>query len=88
PDIPTDLPSAPELPAVLPFLCSDDSESEPADEFPKRHVSLRLYDDVVSKWRDRVRPSSPSGSSSLDTTMSNIPSVEIPIAPTPPGPST
>ncbi|GKA20735.1 hypothetical protein Tco_0700724 [Tanacetum coccineum] len=53
PDIPTDLPSAPELPAVLPFLCSNDSESEPADELPERHVSLRLYDDVVSRWRDR-----------------------------------
>nr|GEU36162.1 hypothetical protein [Tanacetum cinerariifolium] len=45
-----DLPSAPELPAVLPFLCSDDSESEPADELPERHVSLRLYDDVVSRF--------------------------------------
>ncbi|GJS38048.1 hypothetical protein Tco_0536430 [Tanacetum coccineum] len=83
PDIPTDLPSTPELPAVSPFVCSDDFEFEPADELPKRYVSLRLYDDVVSWWRDRVRfcPSSPSGSSSPDTT---IPSAEIPVAPTPP----
>ncbi|GKA35636.1 hypothetical protein Tco_0722127 [Tanacetum coccineum] len=90
PDIPTNLPSAPKLPAVSPFLCSDDSESEPADELPERHVSLRLYDDVVSRWSDRVRfcPSSPSGSSSPNTTMSTIPSAEIPVAPTPPGPST
>ncbi|GJW49373.1 putative reverse transcriptase domain-containing protein [Tanacetum coccineum] len=87
PDIPTDLPTAPELPAVSPFLCSDDSESEPADELLERHVSLRLYDDVVSRWRDRVRfrPSSPSGSSSPDTT---IPSVEILVASTLPAPST
>ncbi|GJU24080.1 hypothetical protein Tco_1162701 [Tanacetum coccineum] len=44
-DIPTDLPIAPKLPVVSPFLCSDDfksdSESEPADELPERHVSLR-----------------------------------------------
>ncbi|GJZ76068.1 hypothetical protein Tco_0640533 [Tanacetum coccineum] len=85
-DIPTDLPTALELPVVSPFLCSDDSESEPANELSERHVSLRPYDDVVSRWRDRVRfrPSSPSGSSSPDTT---IPSVEIPVAPTPSTPS-
>ncbi|GJV36689.1 hypothetical protein Tco_1409166 [Tanacetum coccineum] len=57
-DIPIDLPSAPELPAVSPFLCLDDSESEPADELPERYVLLILYDDVVSRWR----------SSSPDTT--------------------
>ncbi|GJU32108.1 hypothetical protein Tco_1175697 [Tanacetum coccineum] len=43
----------PELPMVSPFLCSDDSdsdlESEPADKIPERYVSLRLYDDVVSR---------------------------------------
>ncbi|GJU93623.1 retrovirus-related pol polyprotein from transposon TNT 1-94 [Tanacetum coccineum] len=71
------------LPAVSPFLCSDDSESEPANELLERHVSLRLYDDVASRWRDRVRfcPSSPSGSLSPDTT---IPSTEILVTPTPP----
>nr|GEW34188.1 Gag-Pol polyprotein [Tanacetum cinerariifolium] len=81
-DIPTDLPTSLELPTVLAFLCSNDYEFEPANELPERHVSLRLYDDVVSRWRDRVRlrPSSPSRSSSPDTT---IPSVKIPVAPTP-----
>ncbi|GJZ05747.1 hypothetical protein Tco_0539540 [Tanacetum coccineum] len=38
------LPVAPELPLVSPFLCSDDSEadseSEPAEQRPKRHESL------------------------------------------------
>nr|GEZ48388.1 hypothetical protein [Tanacetum cinerariifolium] len=43
-DIPTDLPSAPELPVVSPFLCLDDSEFEPANELPARHMSLRPYD--------------------------------------------
>ncbi|GJX12072.1 hypothetical protein Tco_0201931 [Tanacetum coccineum] len=91
PDITIDLPTTPKLPAVSPFLCSNDFEldlePEPADKLPERHVSLRFYDDVVSKWRDRARfrPSSPSGSSSPDTT---IPSAEIPVAPIPPAPST
>ncbi|GJY09373.1 hypothetical protein Tco_0377558 [Tanacetum coccineum] len=71
PDMPTDLLTTPKLPAISPFLCSDDSESEPTDESPERHMSLRLHDDVISSWRDRVRsrPSSPSGSSSPDTTI-------------------
>ncbi|GKD48253.1 hypothetical protein Tco_1277229, partial [Tanacetum coccineum] len=38
------LPLAPELPLVLPFLCSDDSKanskSEPAEQRPERHESL------------------------------------------------
>nr|GFA45168.1 hypothetical protein [Tanacetum cinerariifolium] len=74
--MPTDPPTAPELPAISPFLCSNDSKSEPTDEFSARHVSLRPYDDMVSRWRNSVRshPSSPSGSSSPDTT---IPSTEI-----------
>ncbi|GJZ27346.1 hypothetical protein Tco_0571599 [Tanacetum coccineum] len=79
PDMPTDLPTTPELPAVSPFLCLDDPESESTDELLERHVSLRLHDDVVARWRDSVRsyPFSPSGSSSLDTT---IMSIEIAIA--------
>ncbi|GKD86298.1 hypothetical protein Tco_1357452 [Tanacetum coccineum] len=86
PDMPTDLTTAPELPMVSPFFL-DDTEFEPADELPERHVSLRPYDDTVSRWRDKVRfrPSSPSGSSSPDTT---IPYAEILVAPTPPAPST
>nr|GEX16155.1 hypothetical protein [Tanacetum cinerariifolium] len=51
-DMPTDLPTVSELPAVSPFLCSDDSESESADESPERHVSLRLHEDIVSRWRE------------------------------------
>ncbi|GJW07101.1 hypothetical protein Tco_1569524 [Tanacetum coccineum] len=90
-DIHIDLPTAPELPAVLPFLCSDKSESDPefelANKLPERHVSLKLYDDVVSRWRDKVRfhPSSPLGSSSPDTT---IPSVDILVTPISPASST
>nr|GFB69133.1 hypothetical protein [Tanacetum cinerariifolium] len=55
PVMPTDPPTTPELPVVLPFLCSDDSESEPADVLRARHVSLRPYDDMVFRWRDKVR---------------------------------
>nr|GEU70064.1 hypothetical protein [Tanacetum cinerariifolium] len=46
--MPTDLPLAPELPTVSPFLCLDDYESEPTYELRERYVSLRLYVDVVS----------------------------------------
>ncbi|GJX80001.1 hypothetical protein Tco_0328150 [Tanacetum coccineum] len=60
------LPLATELPLILPFLCSDDSEadseSEPAEQRPERHKSLTVHDFMVSRWRDMVasRPSSPS----------------------------
>ncbi|GKD44994.1 hypothetical protein Tco_1269639, partial [Tanacetum coccineum] len=51
-DIPTDLPTTPELPVVSPFLCSDDSELDPesklVDELPERHVSLRPFNSMVS----------------------------------------
>ncbi|GJY83555.1 hypothetical protein Tco_0496931 [Tanacetum coccineum] len=87
PDMPTNLPTSPELPAVSPFLCSDDSESEPADELPEIHVSPGHFSAMVPRWRAKVisRPSSPSGSSSPDTT---VPSTKIPVAPIPPAPST
>ncbi|GJU78423.1 putative reverse transcriptase domain-containing protein [Tanacetum coccineum] len=58
------LPRAPELPLISPFLCYDDSEadseSDPAEQRPKRHESLVVHDDMVSRWRDMVtsRPSS------------------------------
>ncbi|GKB45430.1 hypothetical protein Tco_0896183, partial [Tanacetum coccineum] len=83
PDMLTDLPTAPELPAVSPFLCSDDSEFELADEFPEIHLSPRHFSVMVSRWRAKVisRPSSPSGSSSPDTTIS---STKILVAPIPP----
>ncbi|GJZ08602.1 hypothetical protein Tco_0542885 [Tanacetum coccineum] len=76
------LPPALELPLVSSFLCSDDSkadsESEPAEQRPKRHKSLAAHDVMVSRWRGMVasRPSLPSGSSSHDTF---IPSSEFPI---------
>ncbi|GKD31392.1 hypothetical protein Tco_1242170, partial [Tanacetum coccineum] len=75
----------------LPFLCLDDSESdpesEPADELLERHVSLRPFSAMVSRWRAKVisHPSPPSGSSLPDTT---IPFAEILVAPIPPAPST
>ncbi|GJT43709.1 hypothetical protein Tco_0952424 [Tanacetum coccineum] len=49
-NMPTDLPTVSELPAVSPFLCLDDSESESADESPGRQVSLRLHDDMISRY--------------------------------------
>ncbi|GJR71244.1 hypothetical protein Tco_0083609 [Tanacetum coccineum] len=78
------LPLAPELPLVSPFLCFDDSEadseSEHAEQRPKRHESLTVHDAMVLRWRDRVasRPSSPSGSSSHYTLAL---SSEFPLAP-------
>ncbi|GKC67715.1 hypothetical protein Tco_1100313, partial [Tanacetum coccineum] len=66
------LPSAPALPLVSPFLCSDDSEmdseSVPAEQRPERHESFSTHDVIISRWRDRVtsRSSSPSGSPSQD----------------------
>ncbi|GJT75707.1 hypothetical protein Tco_1042432 [Tanacetum coccineum] len=86
-DIPTDLPTTPKLPPVSPFLCSDDSESEQANELPERHVSFGSFSPMVSRWRAKVisRPSSPSRSSLPDTV---VPSAEIPVAPIPPAPST
>nr|GEW25264.1 hypothetical protein [Tanacetum cinerariifolium] len=59
------LPIASELPLVSPFLCSDDSEadseSEPADQRPKRHESLTPSSDfplapVVAPPRIHRRP--------------------------------
>ncbi|GJZ54190.1 hypothetical protein Tco_0609075 [Tanacetum coccineum] len=45
------LPLAPELPLVSSFLCSNDSEadteSEPAEQRPKRHESLAIHDVMV-----------------------------------------
>ncbi|GJY34705.1 reverse transcriptase domain-containing protein [Tanacetum coccineum] len=45
------LPSVPIAPMVLPFLCSDDSESD--TELPKRHVSSTPHDAMVARWRSR-----------------------------------
>nr|GEW16993.1 hypothetical protein [Tanacetum cinerariifolium] len=45
---------------VLPFLCSDDSESD--TEIPERHVLPTPHDAMLTRWRSRValRSSSPS----------------------------
>nr|GEY34670.1 hypothetical protein [Tanacetum cinerariifolium] len=46
-----------------------DTESEHAEQRPKRHESLAVHDAMVLRWKEMVasRPSSPSGSSSYDT---------------------
>nr|GEY13989.1 hypothetical protein [Tanacetum cinerariifolium] len=63
-------------PMVLPFLCSDDLESD--TKMPKRHVSPTPHDAMLTRWRIRVasRSSSPTNSTP-----------EIPTAPIPPTPS-
>ncbi|GKE35028.1 hypothetical protein Tco_1454350 [Tanacetum coccineum] len=63
-------------PTVLPFLCSDDSESD--TEIPERHVSPTPHDSMLTRWRSRVvsRSSSPTTSTP-----------EIPTAPILPAPS-
>nr|GEV20252.1 reverse transcriptase domain-containing protein [Tanacetum cinerariifolium] len=52
------LSTTPDLPAFSPFLCSVDfksnSESKPADELSKRHVSLGLFSAMVLRWRAKV----------------------------------
>ncbi|GJW61985.1 putative reverse transcriptase domain-containing protein [Tanacetum coccineum] len=49
-------------PMVLPFLCSDDSESD--TEIPERHVLPTSHDAMLTRWRNRVasRSSSPTTS--------------------------
>ncbi|GKA95019.1 hypothetical protein Tco_0817057 [Tanacetum coccineum] len=76
------LPPVPLTPMVLPFLCSDDSESD--TELPERHLSSAPHDAMVARWRSRVasQPSSPSGSSSPTTSTSEI--LTAPILPAPP----
>ncbi|GKC86489.1 hypothetical protein Tco_1147138 [Tanacetum coccineum] len=62
-------------PMVLPFLCSDDSESD--TEMPERHVSHTPHDAMFTRWRSRVA----SRSSSPTTSTPEIPTA--PILPTP-----
>ncbi|GJR67443.1 hypothetical protein Tco_0013508 [Tanacetum coccineum] len=71
------LPLVSVAPMVLPFLCSDDSESD--TEISERHVSPTPHDVMLTRWRSRVA----SRSSSSTTSTS-----EIPTAPIPPAPST
>ncbi|GKC02470.1 putative reverse transcriptase domain-containing protein [Tanacetum coccineum] len=77
-DMPTDLPSALELPAVSPFLCLDDSKSEPTDELLERHVSHRLYDDMVSRWKDRIPVAPAPPAPSIEITTASPTSISSP----------
>nr|GEZ14275.1 reverse transcriptase domain-containing protein [Tanacetum cinerariifolium] len=62
-------------PMVLPFLCSDDSESD--TEIPERHVSPTPHDVMLTRWRSRVA----SRSSSPTTSIPEIPTALILPAP-------
>ncbi|GJS35705.1 hypothetical protein Tco_0534087 [Tanacetum coccineum] len=50
------LPPVPVALMVLPFLCSDDSESEPLVVLPERHVSSSTYIAMVGRWRSKAIP--------------------------------
>ncbi|GJR47656.1 putative reverse transcriptase domain-containing protein [Tanacetum coccineum] len=63
-------------PMVLPFLCSDNSESD--IEMPERHVSPTPHDVMLTRWRIRVASRSSSPTTSTP---------KIPIAPILPAPS-
>ncbi|GJY81750.1 hypothetical protein Tco_0494501 [Tanacetum coccineum] len=63
-------------PMVLPFLCSDDSES--GTKMPERHVSPTPHDAMLTRWRRRVASRSSSPTTSTP---------EIPTAPILPAPS-
>ncbi|GKB70482.1 hypothetical protein Tco_0931894, partial [Tanacetum coccineum] len=62
-------------PMVLPFLCSNDSESN--TEIPERHVSPTSHDAMITIWRSRFT----SRLSSPTTSTPEIPTT--PILPTP-----
>nr|GEV73426.1 hypothetical protein [Tanacetum cinerariifolium] len=70
-------------PMVLPFQCSDDSESD--TEIPERHVSPTPRDGMLTRWRSRValRSSSPTISipEILTAPILPIPSSEFSLAP-------
>ncbi|GKC91620.1 hypothetical protein Tco_1152269, partial [Tanacetum coccineum] len=63
-------------PMVLPFMCSDDSESD--TEILERHVSPSSHDAMLTRWRSKV------ASRSSSTTNSTL---EIPTSPILPIPS-
>ncbi|GKC78339.1 reverse transcriptase domain-containing protein, partial [Tanacetum coccineum] len=62
-------------PMVLPFMCSEDSESD--TEMPERHVSPTPHDVMLTRWRSRVA----SRSSSPTTSTPEIPTAPILPAP-------
>nr|GEV85753.1 reverse transcriptase domain-containing protein [Tanacetum cinerariifolium] len=60
---------------VLPFLCSDDLESE--TEIPEKHVSPTTHDAMLTRLRSRI------ASRSSSPTTSNLEIPTVPILPTP-----
>ncbi|GJT47103.1 hypothetical protein Tco_0955818 [Tanacetum coccineum] len=60
-------------PMVLPFLCSDDSESD--IEIPESYVSPTPHDAMLTRWRSRVasRSSSPTTFTPKIPTALNLP---------------
>ncbi|GKB03162.1 reverse transcriptase domain-containing protein [Tanacetum coccineum] len=69
------LPPVSVAPMVLPFLCSDDSESD--TKMLERHVSPTPHDAMLTRWRSRVV----SRSSSPTTSTPDIPTAPIPPVP-------
>ncbi|GJT74936.1 putative reverse transcriptase domain-containing protein [Tanacetum coccineum] len=70
PVMPTDLPTSPELPAVSPFLCSDDFESEPANEDrvrsrPSSPSRSSSPDTTIPSVEILVAPTPPSSSTEI-----------------------
>ncbi|GJZ57532.1 hypothetical protein Tco_0613026 [Tanacetum coccineum] len=65
----------PVAPMLLPFLYSNDSESD--TKLPDRHVSSSSHDAMVARWRSRVA----SQTSSPTTSTSEIPTALILPAP-------
>nr|GEZ62622.1 reverse transcriptase domain-containing protein [Tanacetum cinerariifolium] len=68
-------------PMVLPFLCSDDSESD--TEIPERHVSPTPHDAMLTTWRSIVasRSSSPTTSTPEIATAPILPAPSTIVAP-------
>nr|GEV54870.1 putative reverse transcriptase domain-containing protein [Tanacetum cinerariifolium] len=64
-------------PMVLPFLCSDDSES--ATKIPKRHISPTPHDAMLTRRRSRVALQSSSPTTSIPE-IPNAPILPVPSA--------
>ncbi|GJS75570.1 hypothetical protein Tco_0725451 [Tanacetum coccineum] len=75
------LPPVSIAPMVLPFMCSDDSESD--TEMPERHVSPIPHDAMLTRWRSRVasRSSSPTNSTPEIPTAPILPAPYVVVAP-------
>nr|GEV91837.1 hypothetical protein [Tanacetum cinerariifolium] len=75
------LPLVSVAPMVLPFPCSDDSESD--TEIPERHVSPTPHDAMLTRWRSRVasQSSSPTTSTPEILTAHILPALFTIVAP-------